>query len=149
MQKHWILMVATLALGLLVGLALADTPNEANLDAKALARSVIGFLQAEPPNLEMAQDRLKDAIKKGQGVDSKLLEQAQQALQSGVPQAVPPLVAKAVGDDPAQAVGGKPVEVKLGAGIYWAFGIGLLLVFLGAYTLGRSAHSAPTLSKEA
>ncbi|MCL6526358.1 MAG: hypothetical protein K6T57_05680 [Thermaceae bacterium] len=148
MQKRWILAMV-MAVGLLASLGLADAQNEANMDAKTLARSVTGFVQAEPPNLEMAQDRLKDAIEKGQGVDVRLLEQAQQALEAGVPQAVPPLVAKAVGDDPAQAVGGKPVEVKLGPGIYWAFAIGLLLVFLGAYALGRSAHRVPSLGKGA
>jgi len=149
MQKRWVSGITVLVFGLIVGLALADAPNEANMDAKTLARSVTGFVQAEPPNLEMAQDRLADAIKKGEGVDVKLLQQAQQALEAGVPQAVAPLIAKAVGDDPAQAVGGKPVEVKLGAGIYWAFAIGLLLVFFGAYALGRSAHRTPSLSKEA
>lgn len=144
MQRSFKIWSLAVLIGLLGGLALADSPDEAKMDAKTLARSVIGFVQAEPPNLEMAQDRLKDAIEKGEGVDVKVLELARQALEVGVPQAVPPLVAKAVGDDPAQVVGGKPVEVKLGPGIYWAFAIGLLLVFLGAYGLARrSVARAP------
>lgn len=143
MHKRWTLWVAALAIGLVASFALADAPDEKKMDAKTLARSVVGFLQAEPPNLEMAQDRLKDAIEKGEGVNVGLLKLAQQALEEGAPQAVPPLVAKAVGEDPGQFGAGPLVEVKLGPGVYWAFGIGLLLVFLGAYGLGRRSPSLP------
>lgn len=142
-------VVWTAVLALLAGIALADAPNESKMSGEELARSVTGFVQAEPPNLEMAQDRLKDALEKSQGLNVNALKLAQQALEAGVPQAVPPLIAKAVGDDPAQAVGGKPVEVNLGPGFYWAFGIGLLLVFLGAYALGRNSASHSRSLKEA
>lgn len=147
MQKKAVVWMAALAL--VVGIALADAPNESKMTGKELAQSVVGLVQAEPPNLEMAQDRLKDALAKPQGLDVEALKLAQQALEAGVPQAVAPLVAKAVGDDPAQAVGGKPVEVNLGPGVYWAFAIGLLLVFLGAYALGRNAASHSRSLKEA
>lgn len=144
MQRSFKIWSLAVLIGLFGGLALADSPDEAKMDAPALARSAVGFLQADPPELEMAGDRLKDAIEKGEGVDVQVLELARQALEVGVPQAVPPLVAKAVGDDPAQAVGGDPVEVRLGPGVYWAFAVGLLLVFLGAYGLARrSAARAP------
>ncbi|GEM82412.1 hypothetical protein [Meiothermus hypogaeus] len=126
-------------LALLAGLALADSPDEAKMSGEELARSATGFLQAEPPNLEMALDRLKDALEKPEGLDVKALELAQKALEAGVPQAVPPLVAKAVGDDPGAVEGSKAVEVRLGPGIYWAFATGWVLVFLGAYALGRSS----------
>ncbi|WP_299432581.1 hypothetical protein [uncultured Meiothermus sp.] len=132
-----------LVIALIAGGGLADSPDESKMTGAELARSAVGLVQAEPPNLEMAQDRLKDALEKAAGLDVNALKLAQQALRAGVPQAVPPLVAKAVGDDPAQAVGGKPVEVNLGIGLYAAFAIGLLLVFLGAFALGRSADRHP------
>lgn len=142
-------IIWTTLLAAVVGLVWADSPDESTMSGEALARTAAAFVQAQPPNLEMAQDRLKDALEKAQGLDVNTLKLAQQALEAGVPQAVPPLVAKAVGDDPAQAAGGEPVEVKLGPGIYWAFAIGLLLVFLGAYALGRNATSHTRTLKEA
>ncbi|RTI12176.1 hypothetical protein [Thermus scotoductus] len=131
--------VLMVVLALTVGLALADSPDEARMSGRHLARSAVAFLQAEPPNPEMALDRLRDALEKPEGVDVKVLELALEALEAGVPQAVPPLVAKAVGDDPGSVGGSKAVEVHLGPTIYWAFAIGLVLVFLGAYALGRSS----------
>ncbi|MDX2004181.1 MAG: hypothetical protein SFU83_02800 [Meiothermus sp.] len=141
--------VVWVVIALIAGGGLADSPNESKMTGEELARSVVGLIQAEPPNLEMAQDRLKDALEKAAGLDANALKLAQQALQAGVPQAVPPLVAKAVGDDPAQAIGGKPVEVNLGPGLYAAFAIGLLLVFLGAFALGRNASLHPRSPKGA
>lgn len=127
-------------------LALADEPDETTMDGPTLARSAIGFLQAEPPNLDMALDRLQDAQEPDRldGMDVQVLQLAEQALEAGVPEAVPPLVAKAVGDDP-RLYGGAVVEVNLGAAVYWAFLIGLVVVFTGAYLLGRQAKKRGTL----
>lgn len=146
MQAKVVVWISVFAL--VASFSLADSPNESKMASKELARSVIGLVQAEPPNLQMAQERLKDALAKPQGLDVNALKLAQQALDAGVPQAVPPLVAKAVGDNPAQTVEGKPVQVNLGPGVYWAFAIGLLLVFLGAYALGRSANGHHRSLKE-
>jgi hypothetical protein len=130
--------------------ALADDPDESKLDGPALARSVVGYLQADPPNLEMALDRLKDAQEDDKlgSMDARVLQLAQGALEAGVPEAVPSLIAKAVGDDPKQ-VSGSVVEVRLGPAIYWAFGVGLLAVFTGAYLVGRQAKQRPFARREA
>jgi hypothetical protein len=118
--------------------ALADTPDEAGMDGPTLARSAIGFLEAEPPNLEMALDRLRDAQEPERlgAMDARALQLAEQALEAGVPEAVPPLVAKAVGDD-SSLYGGEVVAVNVGAAVYGAFLIGLVIVFTGAHLLGR------------
>lgn len=137
MQKGLVSFVLMIVLAF----ALADDPDESNLDGPTLARSVVGYLQADPPNLEMALDRLKDAQENDKlgSMDAQVLQLAQRALEAGAPEAVPALIAKAVGDDPGQ-VSGSVVEVRLGPAIYWAFGVGLLVVFAGAYLLGRQAE---------
>lgn len=133
-----------LTLFLMLGTTWAHEGEEgADLTAKELARQAVAFLVNEPPNPEMALERLNDAVADDEveGVDVATLSLAAGALEAGAPQAVPPLVAAALGETTA-VESGPVVAVQLGAGVYWAFAAGLLLAALGAYGLGRRSRPA-------
>lgn len=146
MRKLTTILLA--ALFLIVGSAWAHEDEEgADLSAKELAQQAVAFLVNEPTNPEMALERLNDAVADDEveGVDLDTLSLAAGALEAGATQAVPPLVAAALGEN-VEFGSGPVVAVRLGAGIYWAFAIGLLLAALGAYGLGRRAGHATRTS---
>lgn len=143
-KRPTVLILLVLFVLLALGAAWAHEGEEgADLSARELAQQAVAFLVNEPTNPEMALERLNDAIADDEveGVDLDTLALAAGALEADATQAVPPLVAAALGES-VDVGSGPVVAVRLGAGVYWAFAIGLLLVALGAYGLGRRAGHA-------
>lgn len=130
-------ILAALTLANVIALAHEE---EADLDARTLVAQGIAYLQLEPPNLEMALDKLNDALQAGDmtGIDPTVAALARDALAGGSLQAAEVLAAFSIGEDPDLNPRGPLVQVTLGPAVYAILAVGLVLVLLGGYGLGRS-----------
>ena len=136
MMKRMILLLMAVLLG--SGTVLAHEGEEAGpVDPDEAVAQSIAFLRAEPPNLMEAQERLEAvaALESSEEVSLPLVRAAAVAVEAdATPEAIQ-LLERALGREPEPL--GSLVEVSLGTPVYWAFGLGVLLVGLGAYGLGR------------
>jgi len=143
MKRILILLISSLLL--LAGSALAHGDEEGAADAADLSQQAIAFLRAEPANLMEAEERLNDALQAEDpstvsDVNLNLVAAALTAVKEGATTESIRLLDRALGQE-AEPLGAV-VEVRLGTNVYLAFAIGLVLVGLGAYGLGRRAGSA-------
>jgi len=126
---------------IVVPTVLAHEGEEGSADAADLANQAIAFLQAEPPNVVEAGERIGDALSAEEApddIDLVLVRAAELALQQGATTETVALLNRALGQRGEPL--GPIVTVTIGAGTYLVLAAAALLIGLGAYGLGRRAR---------